>query len=326
MTTSAISKQAVAGRVRPLNIFTDLPTVADMIETCFEGFLDGEGLAAVDSIRRRGRDKNFLAWAPRVVDTISLPLSGFVYEVDGILAGNASLIPYHRAGVKHYLVANVATLPIYRRQGIARKLTEAAVAKAISQGADSIWLQVRQDNPGAVNLYEQLGFRQRVTTNTWHLPPDYQISPRPYAGVNLRKTTFAEWEQLSPTYKQVYPPWLDWYYGHRVDDLTPGFWPGIQRFFRDEQAVLVSAKDGAKLAGGIAVKRVIGHPDKIFCTRPLSGGANTMAAMLSSLSGLVEPRKKQVFEFPPSEYDQLIFDAGFVKQRALIWMKYELPK
>ena len=324
MTTTAIPKQTVAGHVRPLNIFTDLPIVADIIETCFEGFLDGDGLAAVDSIRRRGRDKNFLAWAPRVVDSISLPLSGFVYEVDGILAGNASLIPYNRAGEKHYLVANVATLPNYRRQGIARKLTQAAVEKAKTQGASSIWLQVRQDNPGAIDLYEQLGFRQRMANTTWHLPPDYKISPRPYAGVSIRQTLNSEWQQLSVAYKQVYPPWLDWYYGHRVDDLTPGFWKSLQRFFRDERAVLISAMEGTNVAGGIAIKKVIGQPDKIYCTRPLAGGANTMAALLTSLASMLETRKKQVFEFPPSEYDQLIFDAGFVKQRTLVWMKYEM--
>ena len=324
MTTSTLSSKIVdAGRLRPLNIFTDLPPVADMIETCFAGLLDQDGLAAVNNIRRQGKDKGFLSWAPRMVDTISLPLSGFVYEADGKLVGNVSIIPYNRFGERNYLIANVATLPQYRRRGIARLLTEAAVAKAYERGAQSVWLQVRQDNPGAIGLYEQLGFVQRFTNNTWHLPPEYKITAEPDPTVLVRRAQLAEWPTLLGAYRQIYPPVLSWYYGYNLEAFKPGFWRDVQRLFKDERVVLYTAFLGGQPAGSIAVRNMLGQPEHIYAIRPFANGKAVLLALLASIRAEIDPHKKQVFEFPPSEYDELIFTAGFVRQRTLVWMQYQ---
>ena len=325
MTTSALSGKPIAstGQVRSLNIFTDLPAVADMIETCFAGLLDADGKAAVNDIRRQGNDQGFLAWAPRMVDSISLPLSGFVYEVDGKLVGNVSLIPYNRYGQRNFLVANVATLPDYRRRGIAQLLTESAIARAFDRGAEEVWLQVRQDNPGAIGLYEKLGFAQKYTNNTWLLPPEYKINIDVPASVLVRRTIATDWPLLLQAYKQVYPPVLDWYYGYHLENFKPGLWQGLQRFLRDERVTQLTALSKGRLVGGLAVRNVLGQPEHIYVTRPFDGSAEALSALLAGLQSLVDVYKKQVFDFPPSEYDTLIFDAGFVKQRTLVWMRYD---
>jgi GNAT superfamily N-acetyltransferase len=311
------------GNLRPLNIFHDLPTVADIIETCFAGTLDTEGLAAIDNIRRRGTDKSFLAWAPRVIESVSLPLSGYVWEVNGKLVGNVSLIPYNRIGERHYLIANVATLPEYRRQGIAQHLTESAIKKAIDQQATTIWLQVREDNPGAIDLYKKLGFEVKYTNTSWNLPPDFKITLLPTNDIIVKKSELVDWPKLRPQYEKIYPNELEWYYGFMIGNFMPGFWMDVQRFFRDERVVQHSAFENGNLKGGIAVRNVLGQPDHIYATLPPQKNNNILMSLLASLTGLVDYRKKQVFEFPPGEYDDAIFEAGFVKQRTLVWMKYK---
>jgi hypothetical protein len=101
-------------QLRPLNIVSDLPGVADLVEKCFADTMDNEGRNYIQQMRRAGQDNAFLRWASRTVETASMPLSGFVWEENGEIIGNASLIPYHHKHRKFYLIA---TLPYARITG-----------------------------------------------------------------------------------------------------------------------------------------------------------------------------------------------------------------
>ena len=166
------AKSPQTGPLRPLNILRDLTQVADLIELCFSSTMDDEGQSYLRQMRRASRDNNFLRWAGQVVDSASLPLSGFVWEENGKIVGNASLVPHQHKGKKITLIANVATHPDYRRRGIARALTEQATACARQKGAQELWLQVRDDNPAAVNIYTDLGFVERARRTTYHSRPE----------------------------------------------------------------------------------------------------------------------------------------------------------
>src|SRR3972149_6106568 len=139
--------------LRALNILRDLPQVADLIELCFSHTMDGGGQRYVQDMRRAGRDDNFLHWAARVSESASLPLSGYIWEENGRIVGNASLVPFRHQRQRIYLIANVAVHPDHRRKGIARALTQRALIHASEKKANAIWLHVRDDNPGAVKLY-----------------------------------------------------------------------------------------------------------------------------------------------------------------------------
>src|SRR5918911_2231726 len=142
--------------VRPLNVLRDLSTVADLIELCFSPTMDNDGQRYLSDMRRASRDDSFLHWASRMTETASLPLTGYVWEQDGRIIGNASLIPFREKGKRVYLIANVATHPDYRRRGIGRALTERVMQQARDKNASAIWLHVRDDNPGAIKLYQDL--------------------------------------------------------------------------------------------------------------------------------------------------------------------------
>jgi len=64
-------------------------------------------------------------------------------------------------------IVGVATLPAYRRRGLGRLVTSAAVAWGAERGADLAWLY---PSPMARPLYEGLGFRALDETQVWVAP------------------------------------------------------------------------------------------------------------------------------------------------------------
>ncbi len=55
-------------------------------------------------------------------------------------------------------ILTFAVLPAIRRQGVAKALLEAALAKAAKLGAEAVFLEVAADNAAARALYERAGF------------------------------------------------------------------------------------------------------------------------------------------------------------------------
>ena len=55
-------------------------------------------------------------------------------------------------------IATIAVLPEFRRLGIARKIMLTALKECAAQGAKSATLEVRENNPNAIELYHKLGF------------------------------------------------------------------------------------------------------------------------------------------------------------------------
>ena len=55
-------------------------------------------------------------------------------------------------------ILTLAVRPAARRRGLARALVEAAAAVAGQAGAETLWLEVAQDNAAALALYAACGF------------------------------------------------------------------------------------------------------------------------------------------------------------------------
>jgi ribosomal-protein-alanine N-acetyltransferase len=61
-------------------------------------------------------------------------------------------------GVAEAHLLNIAIDPARQRQGLARTLLDALVARSVAVGAEQIWLEVRVSNLPACALYERYGF------------------------------------------------------------------------------------------------------------------------------------------------------------------------
>ncbi|MBI2956090.1 MAG: ribosomal protein S18-alanine N-acetyltransferase [Acidobacteria bacterium] len=68
-------------------------------------------------------------------------------------------------------ILNLAVAPSYRRQGLARRLVAAALARGQAQGAVHCWLEVRESNGVARAFYRALGFVERGRRPRYYRDP-----------------------------------------------------------------------------------------------------------------------------------------------------------
>ncbi len=314
------------GRMRPLNILRDLPAVADLIELCFASTLDPAGRSSVEEMRRNGQDSGFLRWAPLVIESVSLPLSGFVWEHGEKIVGNVSLIPFFRNGQKTYFIANVATHPSFRQRGIARALTLAAISRAREKNADSLWLHVRADNPTAIRLYASLGFVEKARrtewyaapygASAWQVDPPYSIEPRPAK----------DWQKQSQWLEAAYPSSLHWYARSKWNLLAPGVWNWLYRALMDVQLRQWSIYHARRLQGVLSAAYTPGQGEQLWLAVPPQPSEEALTRLLLHARKALAVRHSLTLEFPADRCDSALSAAGFIPQRTLVWMQLQSDK
>lgn len=304
--------------IRAMNVLRDLSAVADLIELCFEQTMDNDGQRYVNDMRRAGRDEGFLRWANHVAETTSLPLMGFVWEEDGRIVGNASLIQFRDQGKRVYLIANVATHPEYRRRGIARALTERAIQSARDKSATAVWLHVRADNPGAIKMYADLGFAEIARRTSWVLNsvapqpqtvPDIQIVPR--------HPRF--WTQQLSWLHRLYPDSIAWYHNWNFHSLRPGFWAWLANLFMDFDLEQWAAVRGGELLATLTSVPNGGRSGSLFATAGESPEALTQILFYARRH--LSRNFTLTMDYPAGEMTDAISAAGFTPRRTLIWMR-----
>ena len=80
-------------------------------------------------------------------------------------------------------ILTLAVSPDFRRRGIGRALVEAAAQEASRRGARSCFLEVAEDNPIALALYESAGFQAVGLRRAYYARPD----ARPADALVLRR-------------------------------------------------------------------------------------------------------------------------------------------
>lgn len=78
----------------------------------------------------------------------------------------------------------IATAPAMRRQGLARATLLTGEARAKTEGAARIFLEVAEDNDAAIALYTASGYRQIGRRPGYYLPKD----GAPLAALVMRKS------------------------------------------------------------------------------------------------------------------------------------------
>jgi GNAT superfamily N-acetyltransferase len=314
--------------LRPLNILRDLPAVADLIEICFSSTMDNDGRRYVQDMRRAGIDNSFTRWANRATDTTSLPLSGYVWEENGKVVGNASLIPFRHNNQRIYLIANIATHPDYRRKGIARALTERAMQHAHEKKVDNIWLHVREDNPSAIDLYTKLGFVERARRTSWQASTDPH-APTLQTDITITSRHPNDWQTQLDWLSRLYPDPLGWHRNWTFSALRPSFWNWLYLLFVDMNVQQWSAirKVNPSTGSGTRMEAVLawipyGRGESLFAATGEQSDPDALTVLLlQARRELFHSYPNIALEFPTGEFDNAIEAAGFKPLRTLIWMQ-----
>jgi ribosomal protein S18 acetylase RimI-like enzyme len=329
-TITVPAQHAQAGPLRPLNILRDLPQVADLIELCFAATIDDEGQSYLEQMRRASRDNDFLRWAGRVVDSTSMPLSGFVWDDNGRILGNASLV-FQTHGLRRIaMIANVATHPDYRRHGIGRSLTERAMEHAGKKGIKEIWLHVRDDNPTAIRIYEDLGFTERARRTTYYSKAGSSLSgisglekgrPRSQDDLVILDPRPRDWPVQRLWLRRAHPDELSWYARWDWDRLAPGLWNWLYRTFVEFNIRQWAALRAGRLAAVVSWVPTIHTSNMLWIATESAGDAQAVKLALEAARYDLSYYRRLTVEHPAGEMVEAIQSAGFEAYRTLIWMR-----
>lgn len=309
-------------QLRAMNMFRDLPAVADLIELCFAETLDNDGQRYIADMRRASRDDGFLKWASHMTESASLPLTGFVWEENGRIVGNASLIPFRERGRRIYLIANIATHPSQRRRGIARILTQRAMKYGWDKKASALWLHVRDDNPGAIRLYEELGFCEIARRTTWIAKPDPQLS-KPVSNIQVVPRQPRFWSQQQDWLRRLHPDVLGWYGSLNINSLRPGLMNWLYLLFVDINIKQWAAVRGDQLLAALSWVPRGGRSESLVAATGKGAEPEALTRLLIHARRALTGQSRLSLEYPAGEMTEAFLAAGFSERRTLLWMRAE---
>jgi ribosomal protein S18 acetylase RimI-like enzyme len=313
--------------MRPMSMFRDLSAVADLIELCFADSMDRDGQRYVADMRRASRDNGFLNWASNMTESASLPLTGFVWEENKRIVGNVSLIPFRDKGKRIYLIANIAVHPDHRRRGIARILTQRAMQYGWDKKTSALWLHVRDDNPTAIKLYSDLGFREIARRTTWTAKPD-SLHSKPETNLQIVTRHPRFWPLQRDWLRRLHPDVLSWYRSININLLRPGFMNWLYLFFMDANIRQWAAVHNDKLLASLAWTPNTGRSDTLIAATPLLQSevitsTDALAQLLIHARRVMSSHSKLSMEYPSGEMKDAFISAGFTERRTLLWMRAE---
>jgi GNAT superfamily N-acetyltransferase len=310
-------------RIRPIQSGSDLSRVAALLGAVFGATLDHESRRALDkAIHTPGPILRMQTLGSRFVP-------GFVWEQDGRIAGNVSLIATRSPG--RIIIANVAVASDCRRQGIARQLMETTLAYLHRNALHTAVLQVDNDNEGATRLYTDLGFESCGSTTWWSAPAGQWREIEGESADSdplIRPLRSDEYRQAYALDSASFSPDLNW-----PDPILPthyrrGWAAWFSDFFNGRQSERwVADREGAPVALG-TIESEWGYAHRLAlrvpaalrsrCNRPL------LARLLHRLRWL--PRRTLSIEHPQDDpvMDSLLIAANFTPRRHLCTMKLAL--
>jgi ribosomal protein S18 acetylase RimI-like enzyme len=309
------------GKMRALDPIQDLNEVANLIELCFKGAMDDDGREYIQYLRKMARDAKNTYWGTGSFQRAYAPLQGFVYEENGRIIGNLSMLPYRKNGEFIYLIANVAVHPDYRRKGIARRLTAKALSHARIKSAASAWLQVRDDNPAAHELYIDMGFVERSRRSTWTLKYNNFRESLLHIGLNGRKRSGDEWEQHKHLLDKIYPQEIRWNLGLKEDRFQPGILASISRFFNGVWIRHWTVRNNKDIEGIGSLERTSLFSDNLWIAVNEEMEGIVIPMVVNHFFKTIQFNRPMTVNYPVDRAEDTFRKLGFEKNHTLIWME-----
>jgi ribosomal protein S18 acetylase RimI-like enzyme len=310
------------GFIRPVDPRRDLLPIADLIELCFAQQMDNDGREYLRHIRRAARDNRYLHSIKGANEQISVPLFGYVWEEDGHIVGNLSIIPFKQGTVWRYLIANVATHPTYRGRGIAGKLTQKGIEHARTQGVSAVWLQVRDDNPVAYQIYLRLGFKEMARRTNW-IEAETQPPPPPLDQVQVSRRKARDWPNEANWLQQIYPSEVAWNLNFSAQRYAPGLLRSLARFFNNERIEQWSVHRGGLMLGVAIWDAGVYNPEMVWVAPNPECESFALQPLLAVLRSKVTTTRPLAFNYPAGRCGSAFQQTGFTPHSTLIWMKID---
>lgn len=327
MSAQALSlSQPLPSSLRPFDIRRDLLAVADLIELCFAESLDADGRLYIRQMRQAARSGPLLDLASAGGNRIDLPMGGFVWQEGDRVVGNLSLIPHRRAGERLYLIANVAVHPDYRKRGIARVLTQAALDDIERRGQKETWLQVDENNTAAVALYRHMGFREQLRRTSWRTQPQRDLTVVDGERLTLRHRRPSDWAMQKNWLLNNYPAEVRWQLPLDFSLLQPGLKGGLQRLFNERRVLQWCAAGKRGLLGVLSWQSSSLEADRLWLAAETKNEEKAIPVLARHAHAVLPPGRTLALNYPAGRAQETLARSGFQATRTLIWMDYPWKK
>lgn len=258
--------------------------------------------------------------------------SGYVWQADGRIVGNATLLKTKAR--ERYLVANVAVHPAYRRRGIARALMQTITSTVKEKGGKVIILQVVKDNLTARDLYLSLGYELIGNMSTWYATASrvrYINVDEPESNLPIVPLPNKRWReayQLDTT--EVHAD-LNWPEPLPADVYYRTFLKRASDFMNGRQMETWATMDGKGRLTGLGTINSEWGRSHLLSLRVRSDWRGRLERPL--LAKLIRrlrylPRRNARIDHPEGDevMEQLLKEANFTVQRTLTHMRLDLTQ
>jgi ribosomal protein S18 acetylase RimI-like enzyme len=307
--------------IRPIHLNTDIQPVADLVELCFAEAMDAEGRAYLRNIRLTGRNVNSLYLGSLTPETTTIPFHGYVWEEDGRIIGNVTLIYAKRNEQRLYFIANVSVHPDFRGKGIARQLTERALRHVREHQGSRVMLQVRDDNPSAIHIYESLGFKEINRRTNWVVDGEKQSKESVPENLRITRRASEDWSQQKNWLQEIYPGEVSWFLPFNMNKLTPGLMNWLDRWLNSESLKFWSVRNRDHLLGVGSLEVVNRYQHFLWlATSPAYEDAVIRSLIPHVIHHMRHPFKLLV-NYPANRAVDAFLKAGLKVHNTLIWME-----
>ena len=321
--TAAVTAGARSTRrgIRRFDARRDLSALADLIELGFAENLDRSGRQMVQGLRTLGKLGWIGGWLSRWLLPPAANPKGYVWEANGVVQGNASMLPV-TGYPSRWVMANVVVLPEQRRKGIARALVTQSIDDARKHGAREIILQVDQDNEGAMALYQSLDFSASPPRTTW-TGRIASLNLTPGNPPNVRRRAQGEWRDQWRLAQTLHPEGLVWPFPPSPGYFREQSWSQRLGLRIDRHWVW---SDSERLAGSVSLRwgletgtlrliLLVDHPQRGI----IEGELITAAARQ-----LGQTNASIVLDYPSGVAESILNQVGLTERRQLVWMHLKL--
>ena len=313
---------------RQINPNSDLPQLIDLLRLVFGKELDAEGQQMFRSLPDSSAPAIF--W--RLDPLLARLWPGYVWEVDGRIVGNVTLLPTRSP--RRYLVANVAVHPDFRQQGIARALMSSIEEDVRQRRGREILLQVDYDNEMAIRLYQSLGYEVRGSVTSWRSSVsrvrDLPVEERgTHRFKRVRKLERKRWKEAYRLDCLALIPDLHWPDTLEVEAYKKGLWQRASDFLNGRvERTWMTVNDENRIIGMASILSEWGRPHQInLRVHPLWKGQVEWLLLQKTISKLraLSRRNVQIFHIADDELvNRLLNLANFSSHRTLTHMRLEL--